>query len=75
MAKDQAYYAAENKIQQALQSGAMELDLRSMKLTELPESISQLKQLRKLDLGHDFLKKKDEDKNQLTTLVVSQFAF
>ena len=44
---------AEQKIQQALQSGATELDLSDMKLTELPESIGQLKQLRKLDLGHD----------------------
>jgi hypothetical protein len=34
MAKDEAYKQAEQKIQQALQSGATELDLRSMKLTE-----------------------------------------
>jgi internalin A len=67
MPKDEAYYEAEQKIQQALQSGATELDLCSMKLTELPESIGQLKQLRKLDLGHDWQKNK-EDKNRLTTL-------
>ncbi|MFZ5881601.1 MAG: leucine-rich repeat domain-containing protein [Chloroflexota bacterium] len=65
MARDDAYKQAEQKIQQALQSGATELDLRSMKLTELPESIGQLKQLRKLDLGGDSWK---DEKNQLTTL-------
>ncbi len=67
MAKDEAYQQAEQKIQEALQSGATELDLSSMQLTELPDSIGQLKQLRKLDLGHDW-QKKEEDKNRLTTL-------
>jgi Leucine-rich repeat (LRR) protein/GTPase SAR1 family protein len=67
MAKDKAYYEAEKKIAEALQSRATELDLRSMALTELPESIGQLKQLRKLDLGHHY-SKKEEDKNKLTTL-------
>jgi len=67
MPKSHPYLEAEQKIGQALQSGATELDLRSMKLTELPESIGQLKQLRKLDLGRDYAKK-DEVKNQLTTL-------
>ncbi len=67
MAKDEAYKQAEKKIAEALKSGATELDLRSMKLTELPESIGRLKQLRKLDLGHHY-SKKDKDKNRLTTL-------
>lgn len=67
MAHDEAYQAAEKKIAEALKTGATELDLRNMKLTELPESIGQLKQLRKLDLSHDY-SKKSEDKNQLTTL-------
>lgn len=58
MPKDAAYQQAELKIAEALQSRATELDLRSMKLTELPESIGQLTQLTKLDLSH----------NQLTTL-------
>jgi internalin A len=58
MPKDEAYLAAEKKIQQALQSGATELDLSSMKLTELPESIGQLTQLQILRLH----------RNQLTTL-------
>ncbi len=38
MPKDEAYLEAEQKIQQALRSGATKLDLRNMKLTELPES-------------------------------------
>ena len=54
MARDEAYKLAEQKIEEALRPGATELDLRSMKSTELPESIGQLKQLRKLDLGHEF---------------------
>ena len=45
MARDEAYKLAEQKIQQALQSGATELDLSSMELTELPESLGQLTQL------------------------------
>ena len=67
MPKDQAYLEAEKKIAQALQSRATDLELGGMKLTELPESIGQLKQLRKLDLGYDY-SKEDEDKNQLTAL-------
>ncbi len=67
MPKDEAYQQAEQKIAEALKTGATELDLRTMKLTELPESIGQLKQLRKLDIGHDW-KKDDKDKNQLTAL-------
>ena len=66
MPHDQPYLEAEKEIQQALQSGATELDLRSMKLTELPESIGQLKQLRKLVLGHDWQIRGEE--NRLTTL-------
>jgi Leucine-rich repeat (LRR) protein/GTPase SAR1 family protein len=67
MARDQAYLEAEKKIEKVLKSGATELDLSSMKLTELPESIGQLKQLRKLDLGRDFSKSESEN-NQLTAL-------
>ena len=58
MRHDKAYLEAENKIQLALQSGATELDLSNMQLTELPESIGQLTQLTKLDLSD----------NQLTVL-------
>ena len=65
MAKDEAYYAAEKKIQQALQSGATELDLREMGLTELPESFGRLTHLLKLNVGGDSWK---DEKNQLTQL-------
>ncbi len=58
MPHDQPYLKAENKIQQALKSGATELDFHNMKLTELPESIGQLTQLTRLDLSD----------NQLTAL-------
>ncbi|RIK29270.1 MAG: hypothetical protein DCC56_13010 [Anaerolineae bacterium] len=53
MPHDPAYLQAEKKIEEALQSGATGLDLRSMELTELPESIGKLTQLQKLDLGHN----------------------
>jgi Leucine-rich repeat (LRR) protein len=67
MARDQAYYEAEKKIEEALKSGATELNLRDMRLTELPESIGNLIQLQKLDLGGDWVKRGDEN-NKLTTL-------
>ena len=66
MPKDQAYLEAEQKIADALRSGATELDLRSMALTELPESIGQLTQLKKLDLSWGY--KDEKQKNQLTAL-------
>jgi len=65
--RDEAYLLAEEKIEEALNSGATELDFRNMKLTELPESIGKLTQLRKLDLGYDW-SKDGKDKNQLATL-------
>ena len=56
MAKDAAYYEAEKKIQQALESGATELDLHRMELSEIPKSFSQLKQLKSLNLSFNYLK-------------------
>jgi hypothetical protein len=50
MARDKAYYEAEKKIKEARRSGAKELRLPGMKLTELPESLGQLTQLHILDL-------------------------
>ena len=68
MPKDQAYLEAEKKIAEALKSGATELDLSRMDLTELPESIGQLKQLTKLNLWHNSLTTLPESLRQLTQL-------
>ena len=58
MARDEAYYKAEKKIEEALRSGITELDFGKMGLTELPETIGQLTQLKWLNLSN----------NELTTL-------
>jgi internalin A len=50
MAQDEAYRRAEKKIEEALQSGAKELHLSGMSLTELPESLFQLTELESLNL-------------------------
>jgi hypothetical protein len=55
MTRDIAYDWAEKKIESARRSEAKELDLHSMKLTELPESIGLLTQLLELNLGADYL--------------------
>ena len=56
MAKDKPYQKAEKKIEEALRTEATQLVLScewnakdSEKLTELPESVGQLKQLEMLD--------------------------
>jgi Leucine-rich repeat (LRR) protein len=69
MPKDKPYLEAEQKIKQALQSGATELDLSNMKLTELPESIGQLTQLIKLDLSYNQLTAVPDSLGQLTRLI------
>lgn len=58
MARDKAFREAEKKIKEALRTGATELDLSrgfpakdSEQLTELPESLGQLTQLRTLNLS------------------------
>ncbi len=75
MPKDQAYLEAEKKIQQALQSGATELDLSNKydtpdekKLTELPESLWKLKQLKLLKLSYNKLTTLPDSLGQLTQL-------
>jgi len=68
MAKDKPYLEAEKKIQQALKSGATELDLQSMRLTELPESIGQLTQLTELNLSNNQLTALPDSLGQLTQL-------
>ncbi|MDM9581510.1 leucine-rich repeat protein [Nostoc sp. GT001] len=81
MARDRAYWEAEQRIEQARQEGAIELDLSNMKLTALPEAIASLNQLQQLDLsGNELmevpeaiasltqLQNLDLSDNQLTTL-------
>ena len=55
MTRDGAYLKAEQKIQEARASGATRLDLRGIGLSELPESIEQLKNLHMLDLSNNQL--------------------
>jgi len=51
MPKDQAYQLAEQKIAEALKTGATELDLSNMELTKLPETLGRLTQLQELILA------------------------
>ena len=55
MPHDQAYFQAEKKTQQALKSGATELDLHEMGLTEFPESLQQFINLQSLNLTNNNL--------------------
>jgi Leucine-rich repeat (LRR) protein len=75
MKNTEPYKKAEAKIAAALRDGAIELDLSckfgaddSEKLTELPESLSQLTQLQSLDLRHNQLSTLPESLGQLTQL-------
>ena len=75
MPKSKPYLEAEQKIQQALQSGATELDLSNdyntpdeKKLTELPDSIWKLKQLTSLKLAYNKLTTLPDSLGQLTLL-------
>jgi len=51
MKRNKAYRLAEQKIEQARQSRATELDLNLIELTELPESLAQLTELQSLNLS------------------------
>ena len=60
MPKSQPYLEAEQKIQQALKSGATELDLNGMGLTELPPALWKLKSLKVLKLGYEYTGEKNQ---------------
>jgi len=75
MAHDEAYRLAEKKIEEALKSGATELDLGQKynakdeeKLTKLPDSLWQFTQLQKLNLSHNQLTALPEALGQLPQL-------
>jgi internalin A len=68
MARDEPYREAEKKIEEARQSGAKEIGLRNMGLTELPESLGGLARLQSLDLSHNGLTALPESLGQLTQL-------
>ena len=57
MAQDQRYREAENRIEEARQTGISELRLNSMGLTELPASLGELVQLQTLDLSKNRITK------------------
>lgn len=74
MARDEAYRIAERKIEKARIAGVKELDLsieygeKNPKLTELPESLGQLKRLQSLNLNGNQLTALPESLGRLTQL-------
>ncbi len=68
MARDEAYREAEKRIEAARRKGATKLTLRSIGLSELPESLGQLTQLQSLDLSRNQLTALPESLGQLTQL-------
>lgn len=68
MARDEAYRRAEERIEEAQRSAAEELDLQSMNLTALPESLGQLTQLKSLEIGFNKLRHLPEWIGKLTQL-------
>jgi internalin A len=65
---EEAFAEAEKRIQKALKTGATELDLGGLGLTELPESIGQLSRLQKLFLSNNQLTSLPESIGQLNHL-------
>ena len=68
MARDRAYWEAEQRIEQAQQEGIIELNLSSIELTEVPEAIASLTQLQQLDLSGNELMELPEAIASLTQL-------
>ncbi len=68
MARDQAYQEAEQRIEEARQEGAIELDLSNMELTEVPEAIASLTLLQTLDLSNNQLTEIPDEIASLTQL-------
>jgi GTPase SAR1 family protein len=68
MAQNKAYREAEERIEAAWRSGAKELLLMGMGLTEVPESLGRLTQLQKLFLGDNRLTSLPEWLGRLTQL-------
>jgi signal recognition particle receptor subunit beta len=68
MPHDQAYLKAEKKIEEARRTGATELNFWGWKLTELPESIGELTQLRSLNLCYNKLATLPDSISNLTQL-------
>jgi Leucine-rich repeat (LRR) protein len=68
MAKDAAYLAAEKKIEEAQLSNATNLVLTNIGLTEIPDSLRMLTQLRSLNLSNNRLTALPEWIGDLTQL-------
>ncbi len=67
--------AAEECIRQAAETHAEDLDLSSMSLPELPDSLGQLTALRTLDLSDNRLTALPESLGQLTALETLSLRF
>ncbi len=68
MARDEAYRQAEKKIEQVRRWGEKDLSFPGLGLSELPESLRQLTQLRSLDLSSNQLTELPEFLDNLTQL-------
>jgi internalin A len=68
MTPDEAYQEAEKRIELALQNHETVLDLSALGLMQLPESVGQLTQLRKLVVHSNRLMEVPESLNRLTQL-------
>jgi Leucine-rich repeat (LRR) protein len=75
MARDEGYLEAEKRIEEARQAGATELDLSSLKLTEVPEEILSLQQLQSLNLSNNQLTELPEAIASLTQLQFLNLSF